>query len=107
MNYYAGPLAAVVDALEKKGVRFDIGDREDGKIIIDYQNVMILRGAALEAVSSGLKRPKSRIAGLKALISFRNRHCYAAIVREARYEMVKGCAVELRKWFHCGMGGRA
>ena len=47
---YAGAMPVLIDALKKKGVRFDELGFDDGEITYLNQNVVVLRGDAYEVV---------------------------------------------------------
>lgn len=65
-----GVMPVLIDALKKKGVRFEEGDFKDGEITYENKNIMILRGRAYEVVHRAFERHERRIARKKAAIEF-------------------------------------
>ena len=52
---YPGAMVVLVDAMKKKGVRFDELDFEYGDITYENNNVVVLRGAAYEIIYRAFK----------------------------------------------------
>jgi len=62
---YPGAMPVLVEALEKKGVRFDESSFCDGEVTYLNQNVVVLRGAAYEFVHRAFHREEHGLAGKK------------------------------------------
>ena len=58
---YPGAMSVLIDAMKKKGVRFDELSFEHGDITYQNQNVVVLRGAAYEVVHRAFKGEPRRI----------------------------------------------
>jgi hypothetical protein len=50
MANHTGPMAALIKALEQKGMRFDEASLDNGEIVHQDENVVIFRGAAYEVI---------------------------------------------------------
>lgn len=73
---YPGTMPVLIDALKKKGVRFDELGFGDGEITYLNQNVVILRGAAYEIVHRafhGNKHSTARQKLRQCCLRFKNR----------------------------------
>jgi hypothetical protein len=62
---YPGAMPVLIDALKKKGVRFDELSFSDGEITYLNQNVVVLRGAAYEVVHRAFHREEHGVTGKK------------------------------------------
>jgi hypothetical protein len=62
---YRGIMPFLVETLKKKGIRFDERDFGDNEIVHLNEDIVILRGAALDLVNSALKGAEHGITGEK------------------------------------------
>jgi len=62
---YRGSMPVLIDALKKKGVRFDELSFGDGEITYLNQNVVVLRGAAYEVIHRAFHGEECGITGKK------------------------------------------
>ncbi len=89
---YPGAMPVLVEALEKKGVRFDESSFCDGEVTYLNQNVVVLRGAAYEFVHRAFHREEHGLAGKK---TWKRELRFAQLLRSL-------CLRALRLIYACG-----
>ena len=65
MTYHASSMAVLIEALKQKSVRLNEASFDNGEIVHQNENIMILRGAAYEVVHRAFKGDEGSLAGKK------------------------------------------
>ena len=65
MAYHASPMSALIEALKQKGVRLNEASFDNGEIVHQNENVVILRGAAYEVVHRAFHGDEGSLTGKK------------------------------------------